>query len=176
MNMVGFLSKIWRQVDLPPAGNTHYEFFDASAVGWLMRLLFFPSGIISLALALFFLSRKPQEFSTENNVKKAAHLRLQDNSLRKLYSEEIHRLCKEYGLPRKRQLDLQKNSVLDEYKCGLCIGGDIKKKYMQLPCGHFHHVHCMKDALEQDLATCPECGWSIKSLFDIKPMIPPEAQ
>lgn len=149
-------------------------FFENTAVGWLLRLLFFPSGIVSLGLAVFFLKRGPVSPDNEGNVKKAGRLRLRENTLRRLQSEEIIRVCKEYALPRKRQADLLKNGVLDGYKCGLCMGGDQKKRYLQLPCGHFHHAECMNDALEQDLATCPECGWSIKTLFDIKPVIPGE--
>lgn len=172
----GLLSQVLRQIRPPVVDSGNFGYFNDTAVGWLMKMLFFPSGIISLGLALFFLARKAPEASNEKNIKKAGHLLLQDNSLRRLNSDEIHRLCKEYALPRKRQVELQKNGVLDGYKCGLCIGGDVKKKYLQLPCGHFHHVYCLEDALEQDLATCPECGWSIKSIFDIHPMIPAETK
>lgn len=150
------------------------SFFDSSAIGWLMRLLFFPTGIISLALAVIFLKRGPRTADNEKNVKKAARLRIRESSLRRLRSDEVKRVCKEYALPRKRQADLEKNGVLDGYKCGICMGGETKKRYLQLPCGHFQHTICMNDALEQDLATCPECGWSIKTLFDIKPFIPDE--
>lgn len=150
------------------------SFFDPSPVGWLMRLLFFPTGIISLTLTIIFLMRGSRGLDNEKNVKKAGRLRLREGSLRRLRSDEIKLVCKEYMLPRKRQADLEKNNVLDGYKCGLCMGGQTKRRYLQLQCGHFQHTVCMNDALEQDLATCPECGWSIKTLFDIKPTIPDE--
>lgn len=136
------------------------KLFDASAVGWLLRLLFFPSGLVTLSFAVFLLRRAPR--APEAAVRQAARLRL-EGTLRRLRPDEVARVCEQYALPRAARLAHD--------ACPLCIGGG-SGRFAQLPCAHVMHVGCLRDALKQDLATCPECGWCVKSLFGIEPRIP----
>lgn len=145
-------------------------FFDDSATGWFLRLLFFPHGLIPLLLAIYLLThRRPVD--NQATIKKAARLRIRDGSLRRLHSHEIKQLCNTYSLSKKAQNALVKDGVLHPSTCGLCLGNACKTRFLQLPCSHYFHVRCLQEALEQDLASCAECGWNMKSVFNIQTVI-----
>lgn len=151
------------------AQNIHAKYFDTSPSGILMRLLFFPSGLVTLLVVIMLLRRLPTE--EDPKVKKAARLRLSDGTQRRLSADEINRVCAQYAITRGNQASMEKEGSLKKDECPLCMSGGTGR-FAGLPCGHYMHLECLKAALEQDFANCPECGWSVKALFDITPDIP----
>lgn len=137
------------------------EIFDKTAVGWVLRVMFFPSGFVCLLLVLILLKRSEvngKNKDKEGVVKKAARYRQNKSSGRRLSECEIERVMEEYLTRRRGQ---------EEGQCGICLGR-LKWFCIQLPCGHYHHGVCMKEALRQDVTTCADCGWNIKTLFEMQ--------
>lgn len=141
---------------------------------WIVSLFVFPSGIISVIIMLLIVRRSEKPLKrAEENVKKAAGLRIQVSTLRRLREDEISKVCKQFQLSSRRRAELQRAGKIDKYSCGMCMG-EGRGAFLQLPCGDLHHVGCMKRGLQQDLATCADCGFSVKSVFDIEPDLPKE--
>lgn len=142
--------------------------FDNSALGWLLSLLFFPSGIISLALIVVLLKRgdmKTAEEEQKDKIMRAGRLKIQsEKTVRKLRGEEIQRILLEHRVERGTQRELEKSGKINSETCGYCMGSGVGNPYIHLPCGHFHHARCVKSALEQNLSACADCGFCIKTL------------
>lgn len=144
------------------------ETFGHGPTAWLLRLLFFPSGIITLTLLLIVLRRHESTGEESSKIKAAGRLTIREGGLRALRPDEIKRVCTEYAVSSRRLGELEKMEQGDGIGsiCGFCL--DIQKyKLLQWPCGHIHHAKCVKEALQQDIATCADCGWSIKHAFGI---------
>lgn len=145
--------------------------FGTSAVAWFLQLLFFPSGLVTVMAMIAILKRSKYQIREDEKITKAARLQQRTSSLRRLRDDEIEKVCSEYRIGMREQSALQRNGTIQENSCGVCMGIG-KGGYLQLPCGHYGHVRCVKQALQQDIATCADCGFSVKSIFDIVPNVP----
>lgn len=143
-------------------GPNDGPFFDASPMGWLMRLLCFPSGIITLILVVLLLKRSP----TSNANGKNGHADCRSGRQGSRVPEKhLRRIFDSMRLARQRQRELELSGRIDENSCGYCLGeGPKTLGYVQLPCGHFHHGHCFRRALEMGLMRCADCGDHIPDL------------
>lgn len=137
-------------------------FFDSSPVGWLMRLLFFPSGVISLFLIILLLKRAQVNSKDERTLRNEAEDRDQSSAAlrpKRMDDKRVRRLLDSLRIDRRRQKELQLSGRIDENSCGYCLGeGPLSLGYVQLPCGHFHHGHCFRRALRMNLIRCADCG------------------
>jgi hypothetical protein len=54
-----------------------------------------------------------------------------------------------------------KNKCKIEEDCSICLESLYQKQVMCLPCQHYFHHSCLKQALEQKLYTCPLCRYDL---------------
>lgn len=144
--------------------------FDNSPLDWFLRFLFFPHGLIPLLFAIYLLTHK-RRVDAQATMKNAARLRFKDGTLRRLHPHEIEQFCNTYPLTKKAQAKLESDGVLNASTCGLCLGNAGRVRFLQLPCQHYFHTRCLREALEQDLTGCAECGWNVKSVFNIQTVV-----
>lgn len=146
-------------------GDLHTgEFFNSTAVGWLLRLLFFPSGILSLLLIALLLDRGPGKATAKASTSddECNEHSDSDRSFPAGLEKELERICNALKIGRQRQKDLELSGRIDSASCGYCLGeGGGCFGYVQLPCGHFHHAQCVRRALSQKLFKCADCGDTI---------------
>lgn len=152
-------------------GDLHTgEFFNSSAVGWLLRLLFFPSGILSLLLIGLLLDRRCQRMSAKTSTSDDEHDEHDERSdSDKLFAaeleKELERVCYGLKIGKQRQKDLELCGRIDSTSCGYCLGeGGGCFGYVQLPCGHYHHTQCVRRALRHKLFKCADCGDAIVNI------------
>lgn len=157
--------------DCEMAESTFDAVFGRSAVAWFLQLLFFPSGLVTVMVMIAILKRSEYQLREDDKISKAGRLQQRTSSLRRLRDDEIEKVCKEYRIGMREQSALQRDGTIQANSCGVCMGTGTGG-YLQLPCGHYAHVRCMRQALQQDIATCADCGFSVKSMFDISPNVP----
>lgn len=138
------------------------EFFNSSAVGWLLRLLFFPSGVLSLILIGLLLERGSRKVGANANTGDVDPDRQSEDVEKAFVAElerELERMCNALKIGKQRQKDLELCGRIDSSSCGYCLGeGGGCFGYVQLPCGHFHHAQCVRRAFGLRLYKCADCG------------------
>lgn len=150
-----------------PGDDRHGLFFDSTAMGWFLRLLFFPSGIITLILVLFLLKRGQQDHRVDGQTGQESEMYLSTGSDYRVsipkidYDREIEQICKSLKVERHLQRELELCGRLDSNSCGYCLGEGCFGGYLKLPCGHYHHRSCVRQAMRVGLVKCIDCGDSI---------------
>lgn len=138
------------------------DFFTSTAVGWLLRLLFFPSGILSLLLIGLILHRGNNKRVKGDDAGERDGKGGKEKMIFSALEKELERMCNGLAVGKQRQKDLELCGRIDSSSCGYCLGeGGDSFGYAQLPCGHFHHVQCVRRALRLRIFKCADCGDAI---------------
>lgn len=156
-----------RQMMRTPNDDRDVAFFDSSAVGWILRLLFFPSGVITLLLVVFLFKRTQQGHGGDVGVREKREVSLSAKSgahfaVPKIdFDREIERVCSSFKIDGQLQRDLELCGRLDSNSCGYCLGEGTFGGYVKLPCGHYHHRSCVRQALCMGVTKCIDCSDAI---------------